>query len=175
MTRSRHITRASKQRVRGGRQALPRDVMAQIADRRAPRRKRNPETSVQSAVRDLLRLHPAVQWVERINSGTARIKGQFIAFGFKGCSDLIGQMTKAAGGVFLAVEVKGPKKYPTKEQRAFLGMVEAAGGFACWGRSVDEVHVALERWLRLRQAHQMSLRPPSIEVVTASRHLTPLP
>lgn len=169
MTRSRHHTPKKKQPVRAGRQG------PDPLNPRTRRRKANPETGVVAAVRDLLTIHPAVAWCERINSGATIMHGRFITFGFKGCADIIGQTTKAAGGVFMAVEVKGERKYPSKDQRRFLANVEAAGGFACWARSVDEVHVALERWLRLRQAHQMSLnQPAAISVVPASRHLTPL-
>lgn len=155
MTKSRHIRWSTDQVVRAGRQAPPGEEASPPPRRK---RKRNPETNITSAVRDLLRLHRAVEWVERINTGAAVIRGQYVAFGFKGCADLIGQTTAAYGGAFIAVETKAPRKYPSRDQRAFLAMVAAAGGFAAWGRSVTDIEKALADWVAKREAHQMSLR-----------------
>ena len=58
----------------------------------------------------------------------------------KGVSDLLG-IWKAR---FIAIEVKVPKKYPTKEQKEFLRDVAAAGGIAVLARSVDDVRKALQ-------------------------------
>jgi len=46
-------------------------------------------------------------------------------------------------GRFGAIEVKTPKKYPTKEQREFLEDVKRAGGFAFVARSIEDVQRGL--------------------------------
>lgn len=163
MTRSRHITLSADQQVRlaarlrpstsssSDSNALaktssvkPKPNSAKWKTRRG--RRRNPETNITKAVLTYLRVHPAVEWAERINSGAAMIKGQFIRFGFKGCSDIIGQLRRSAGGVFLAVETKA-KEDLTDDQRAFLDMVGGAGGFVAVPRSVDDVAAALQAHL----------------------------
>jgi hypothetical protein len=58
----------------------------------------------------------------------------------KGVSDLLG-IWKAR---FIAIEVKVPKQYPSKEQKQFLKDVADAGGIAVLARSVEDVRKALE-------------------------------
>ena len=58
----------------------------------------------------------------------------------RGVSDLLGIWKSR----FIAIEVKVPKKYPTKEQKEFLRDVAAAGGIAVLARSVDDVRKALQ-------------------------------
>lgn len=99
------------------------------------------EAMVLDAVKTALRLHPAVAWVERMNSGAAMIgegkSRRFVRFGFKGCADLIGQLQD---GRFLAVETKRPSRRngATEDQLAFLYRVRQFGGvgFVAW--SADE-------------------------------------
>jgi hypothetical protein len=99
------------------------------------------EAAVLDAVRCSLRLHPAVAWVERINTGAAMVgegaRRRFVRFGFKGCADLIGQLRD---GRFLAVETKRPsnRNGATEEQMAFLCRVRNGGGIAFVAWSVDE-------------------------------------
>lgn len=69
---------------------------------RAPRQHDRPEAAALYEVMQALRNHPAVAWAERQNSGAFRTpEGQFVRFGWKGCSDVIGQLRD---GRLLAVE-----------------------------------------------------------------------
>lgn len=54
-------------------------------------------------------------------------------------ADMVGQKI----GVFTAIEVKQPRGYPSKEQRAFLAMVEGMGGLAGVARSADDAGMIL--------------------------------
>ena len=58
----------------------------------------------------------------------------------RGVSDLLG-IWKAR---FIAIEVKVPKKYPSKDQKSFLQDVANAGGIAIVARSVEDVRKVLE-------------------------------
>jgi hypothetical protein len=51
-----------------------------------------PESAALVEVLKALRAHPAVVWVERMNSGVAKIEGRFISIGFVGCPDVLGQL-----------------------------------------------------------------------------------
>ena len=112
------------------------------------------EKAIQAACLDFLRMHPRIAWIERMNVGATKVEDdsrkrgyRYVAFGFPGCSDLIGQ-TKA--GRFLAIEVKRPGEWPKAEtfarweraprldsrqrrliaQRAFLATVRRHGGIS---------------------------------------------
>lgn len=95
------------------------------------------EAEVLSAVLAYLRLHPQVAWVRRMNVGaTEASDGRYIAFGFVGCSDIIGQMRD---GRFLAVECKREKGGKVSDaQAAFLATVGKHGGVAGVARSIDD-------------------------------------
>lgn len=87
-----------------------------------------------------LRAHPAVSWAERQNTGSARIGGRFIRFGWPGCPDVIGQLRD---GRFLGCEVKGPTGRLRPEQAVFLERIRASGGVAFVGRDCTDVFAAL--------------------------------
>jgi len=88
------------------------------------------EREVLHACLDVCQIHPKIAWAYRMNVGGFRNEhGQFVKFGFKGCSDIIGQITD---GRFFAWEVKRPGKKPTADQRAFLEVVAWTGGVAGW-------------------------------------------
>lgn len=118
-----------------------------------PKRERGPaqikadagakEAEVLSAVLALLRIHPKVGWVRRMNVGASEnANGQYVAFGFKGCSDIIGQMKD---GKFLAIECKREKGGIASEaQLKFINTVRTYGGVAGIVRSVDEAQKILE-------------------------------
>lgn len=55
-----------------------------------------------------------------------------------GSSDLIGLL---AGGRFFAAEIKTRTGRVTPEQDAFLALVNAAGGYGCVIRSVEEAEM----------------------------------
>ena len=96
-----------------------------------------PEAACLVEVLRALNAHPRVAWCERQNSGALRAGGRFIKFGWRGCSDVLGQLTD---GRFLAVEVKAPKGTANPEQIEFLARVRAAGGVAFIARDLRDVH-----------------------------------
>jgi hypothetical protein len=69
-------------------------------------------------------------------------RGKWIRFGVgrPGGSDLIGwkKCPIIKDAIFLAVELKRPGKYPTKEQQNFIDQVNMSGGIAGVCRSVDD-------------------------------------
>ena len=101
----------------------------------APTKRTNdrPEAAALCEVLKALNAHPAVCWVERMNSGAARVGGRFIRFGWPGCSDVIGQLRD---GRFLAVEVKAATGRPSPEQALFLERIRCAGGVAFVARDL---------------------------------------
>lgn len=107
-----------------------------------------PEQGVLNAVLAMLRLHPAVAWAARINSGAYKTPdGRFIRFGFPGCPDIVGQMKPAhsgGAGAFLAIECKSDAGRATDEQAAFIDKVKQFGGKAGIARSVDDALAILE-------------------------------
>lgn len=104
----------------------------------APRKNDRPEAAALHEVLLALRNHPAVAWVERQNSGAYRTpEGQFVRFGWPGCSDVIGQLRD---GRLLAVEVKSPTGRLRPEQQQFLDLVNGAGGVGFVARSLADAH-----------------------------------
>ncbi|WP_291862861.1 MULTISPECIES: hypothetical protein [unclassified Candidatus Accumulibacter] len=51
-----------------------------------------PEAVALAEALKALRHQSAFAWIERQNSGMAKIGGQFVRFGWKGCSDLLGMI-----------------------------------------------------------------------------------
>lgn len=88
-------------------------------------------------VMQALRSHSLVAWVERQNTGAMKVGSRFIKFGWRGCSDLLGQLKD---GRLLAVECKRPKGGKiTPEQVHFLDMVNDHGGVAFVATSLHDV------------------------------------
>jgi hypothetical protein len=104
----------------------------------APTKRTNdrPEAAALVEVLMALRAHPSVCWVERMNSGAAKVGNRFIRFGWPGCSDVIGQLRD---GRFLAVECKAPKGRLSTEQTVFLERIAGAGGVAFVARDLRDV------------------------------------
>jgi hypothetical protein len=113
-------------------------VTATVAPSAAPIRPL--ERDVLAGVLEALKHHPRVAWAHRMNVLAQKIDDRFVKAGFKGLSDIIGQMRD---GRFLAVEVKRPGGQPTQAQIEFLGLVDRSGGVAFVARSVDDVMRAL--------------------------------
>ena len=89
-----------------------------------------------------LKSHHLVAWCERQNTGAAKVGGRFIKFGWKGCTDILGQLKD---GRLLAVEckrLKGGKL--TNEQALFLAMVKQHGSVAFVARNLNDVLDALK-------------------------------
>jgi hypothetical protein len=95
-----------------------------------------PEAAALVEVLKALRAHPGVAWVERQNSGVARIGGRFVRFGWPGCPDVLGQLKD---GRLLGVEVKAAKGRASPEQVAFMARIRGAGGVAFVARDLRDV------------------------------------
>jgi hypothetical protein len=106
----------------------------------APRKNDRPEAGALAEVLKAFRTHPGVAWVERQNTGAFKQEGRYIRFGWRGCSDLLGQLKD---GRLLAVEVKAPKGRIRPEQTAFLERVRGNGGMAFVARNCMDVFNAL--------------------------------
>lgn len=104
-----------------------------------------PESAVLSAVLKFLSIHPSVAWVRRMNTGSFQIgsgpSARWFKAGFKGCSDIIGQMKD---GRFVAVEVKAERGRVSPEQQAFLDTVRLNGGVSGVVRSVGEAELLIK-------------------------------
>jgi hypothetical protein len=83
-----------------------------------------------------LRAHPAVAWVQRMNTGAAKIEGRFVRFGWTGCPDVLGQLRD---GRLLGVEVKAPRGRLRTEQTVFLELIGRFGGVAFVARDLRDV------------------------------------
>lgn len=104
------------------------------------------ESAVLDAIRRALRIHPAVAWAERINSG-AHLAGEgasrrFIRYGFKGCPDIIGQLVT---GRALYIEVKRPSGRVSEEQDEFIQRAVKFNACAFVARSVSDVFAELDK------------------------------
>ena len=105
-------------------------------EQQTPRINDRKEAAALVEVLKALRAHPAVSWAERQNTGSARIGGQFVRFGWPGCADVLGQLRD---GRFLAVEVKGPTGKLRPEQAVFLERINGAGGVGFMARDSRDV------------------------------------
>lgn len=106
------------------------------------RHNKHPEQDLQNAILARLRLHPAVAWLVRINSGAYKTPdGRFIRFGFPGCPDLLGQMRD---GRILMLECKSDTGRLTDEQRAVLERATTNNGVAGVCRCVEDALAIVE-------------------------------
>lgn len=106
-------------------------------ERTEARRPDRKEAAALLEVLRALRSHSAVAWVERMNSGAARMGARFVRFGWPGCPDVLGQLKD---GRLLGVEVKGPKGRLRATQSLFLDRINEAGGVAFMARDCRDVH-----------------------------------
>ena len=100
------------------------------------RKNARPEAAALREVLQALNAHPAVAWVERMNSGAVKIGSRFVRFGWKGCPDVLGQLND---GRLLGVEVKAKKGKLRPEQTLFLERIRRAGGVAFMARDCRDV------------------------------------
>jgi hypothetical protein len=122
-----------------------------VTDRRfTPRALEAKERQIQAAILRYLRLDHRIAWAERFNAGAARWQGEgadgrqtarYVRFAFRGCSDILGQLTD---GRTLAVEVKTRTGRASPAQRAFLHRVASHRGVAVLARSLEDVIRALD-------------------------------
>jgi hypothetical protein len=100
-----------------------------------------PEGYILDSILKALPFFKRVSWFQRMNNGAYAVgvgkDRRFIRYGFKGCSDIIGQLVD--GGRFLAIEVKKPGEHPNDDQKAFLGIVNANGGLGFVARNIDDL------------------------------------
>lgn len=81
--------------------------------------------------------------------------GGYYFHGRKGVSDILGvfpqtveiEGKKVVQGLFLAIEVKMPKKNPTPDQHKFLDEINSKGGIGICVHSVEELDDLLEVYL----------------------------
>ena len=100
------------------------------------RKHARPEAAALQEVLMALSAHPAVAWVERMNSGAARIGNRFVRFGWQGCPDVLGQLRD---GRLIGVEVKATKGRLRPEQAIFLERIRLAGGVGFMARDCRDV------------------------------------
>jgi hypothetical protein len=98
------------------------------------------ESTVLSAVLQVLGKHPKVGGFWRQNTGAHEVDGRRIRYGIPGCPDVIGWLKD---GRFMAIEVKRPGGELTPAQAAFLAKAEKDGCFTLVAKSVDDVMAAL--------------------------------
>ena len=96
------------------------------------------ETELRKEILMRLQQHSRVAWSHRMYTGLLGGHGtaKRYTIGFKGCSDIIGQLTN---GQLLAIEVKTMNGGPTPEQQAFLDLVNKNGGIGFVARSAADV------------------------------------
>lgn len=103
------------------------------------RRPEPPESAILAAVLALLRVHPAVAWAARFNTGAyvAREgpRERYVRYGFPGCPDVLGQLKT---GRLLAIECKRPSGRLSGDQQAFLERAAQYGAAAGVARSVED-------------------------------------
>lgn len=109
-------------------------------ERTEPRRLGRAEAAALVEVLAALRNHPAVAWVERMNSGAIRVERRFVRFGWRGCPDVIGQLRD---GRLLGVEVKAPAGRLRPAQAVFLARIRDSGGVAFVARDLRDVRAHL--------------------------------
>ena len=120
------------------RQERPRDARTRKQKRKADLRPL--EKAIQKEILAWLGRWRPDAWVVRINSGGARINGQFVRFNTEpGTPDIL----LCVAGRFVGIEVKRPGELPTAAQRACHARIEAAGGIVVVADCVTEVEAAL--------------------------------
>jgi hypothetical protein len=125
-------------------------ILESAQSRYAKHRSRNPETDVVSACLHVCRMHRAVAWAERINTGAGRIwndrdkkLSQFIRFGFRGAPDIIGLLR---GGRMLLIECKFGKPRLSTDQRRVLEHSACEGAFVIVTTDPVKLSAELDHW-----------------------------
>jgi hypothetical protein len=128
--------------VNAARQAWQARLFGGGAEFPARRQNQHPEQGVLNAVLKVLRMHPKVALVWRINSGAYKMPdGRFVRFGFVGCPDIQGMLV---GGRTFMIEVKSSRGRLTDDQEFVLAKVRANGGVSGVARSIDDALAIVE-------------------------------
>ncbi len=102
------------------------------------------ESDILKRVLHFMKIHPAVDWAERMNTGMMKKGPHYVRFGFPGLSDIIGQLRD---GRLIAVETKDARGKLSADQEKFLAKV-GKHGVAIVARSLDDVKPVLDGLLR---------------------------
>jgi hypothetical protein len=103
--------------------------------------KKTPEGYIKSKCLEYLRLRHIYAWNNP--SGAVMVRpGQFMRFGKKGSSDIIGCLP---GGRFLAIEIKAKRGRLSDEQGQFLERIRGLGGIAIVARGFRDIDETLRR------------------------------
>lgn len=99
------------------------------------------ENDVVQACLQWLALHNVMAWRNQTTGLYDPTRKVFRKFnGLKGVSDILGVLP---GGRFLGIECKKKGGYPSPEQRAFIQMVNDAGGLAFVARGTEDLEAHL--------------------------------
>jgi len=110
-------------------------------EQQQPRTLGRKEAAAPLEVLQALRVHPAVAWCVRMNSGAVRMGGRFVRFGWPGRPDVLGELTD---GRLMGCEVKGPTGRLRPAQMVFLVRIRASGGVAFTARDCRDVRRELQ-------------------------------
>ncbi|MDO7846466.1 VRR-NUC domain-containing protein [Hymenobacter sp. M29] len=117
-----------------------------VAKARAPTKKKaSPTNELTKAVVKMLTLGGCKAW--RQNNGAVYDPTREVfraGSATPGISDVLGY--HRATGRFVAVEIKTGSDKLSPEQTSFLDEVRRAGGFACEGRSLDQIRAEFNAW-----------------------------
>ena len=105
-----------------------------LATKAAKKQKKQPESKVRDACKDLLQLWNCFVWVNRTGMYSPR-PGQMIPYGYPGSGGLLGCTRK---GRFLCVETKYSTGQ-TEKQKLFQLAVERCGGIYILAYSIDDL------------------------------------
>lgn len=107
----------------------------------------NPETAIQKAILDWLRLHNVYAF--RVSNQPRRLpNGKMIFTGTKGVSDIVGILP---GGTFIGIEVKTATGRLSEHQKRFEERVRASGGVYVVVRSVDDCEALIKPLLTVSE------------------------
>lgn len=106
------------------------------------------EKQIENSILEFLTWKKIFCWKNQTTGVFDPVKKQFRKswnqYHLKGVADILGILPD---GRFLAIEVKAPKKYPTKEQREFIKFINDKNGLAFVARSIEDVEDNLSVYL----------------------------
>jgi VRR-NUC domain. len=100
------------------------------------------EKQIQDTALEMLRVHPKVAWVHRMNVGAVKRGSRYIRFGKPGMFDITGQL---CDGRRLEIEMKRKGQKLRPEQQEYMDLVNRSGGLAFMATSCIDILEALAR------------------------------